>query len=343
MKNRILIFILLFLGFNSFNQAKLESPFTNSLIQLDSTGNYKFIVSGHFHGSGSNRTGFPTNTLLANLDWINNSDANMIICLGDLFLDVRNDIPNYQKSLFNKLELPLFNVVGNHDLSDDVYEDNFGETNFSFELNGDLHLFLDTEMDDGSIKNEQLKMLKNIETKAAHYTNVFIYSHRTIWSSSYKELNNLFQDNTKSVFGNNFETDVKPIIKTISKSANVFWFSGSLGSAPASFFQFKDDNIQYIATAIRGLPRDAVLVVNVINKKVSFKLKSFTGQSLMELNDYNVGYWESNLGVEPFNYRLLPYYIKLTLTHYHFWIGVVTSLFILFVFKQLKKRLFKTK
>src|SRR5688572_17181145 len=85
-------------------QAKWIAPGTSMFngrdIRTDSTGNYSFIVSGHFYGDGTNQSGFPANTLLAKLDDINQSGACMMICLGDLFKDPANDLPNYQSSLF---------------------------------------------------------------------------------------------------------------------------------------------------------------------------------------------------------------------------------------------------
>ena len=54
------------------------------------------------------------------------------MCLGDLFGDVSTDIPQYQKSLFDKLEKPLFNAVGNHDIKDDHYEKELWKNFFLF-------------------------------------------------------------------------------------------------------------------------------------------------------------------------------------------------------------------
>src|SRR5688500_16545784 len=110
---RIKFYIVGTLVFFSFSGIAQVSPFNHKAVQIDSTGSYSFIVSGHFYGDGTNKTGYPANTLLANLDHINESDACMLICLGDLFMDIKNEIPNYQMSLFDKLEIPLFNAVGN--------------------------------------------------------------------------------------------------------------------------------------------------------------------------------------------------------------------------------------
>ena len=103
--------------------------------------------------------------------------------------------------------------------------------------------------------------------------------------------------------------------------------SGSLGDAPASFFQFKaQSGVQYIATAIRGLARDAVLMVKVKNGLVEFETKSFTNQEVLSLEEYDVDFWKSRVGKTPLNYRLLPLYFKLLITHWYYWSGFGTML-----------------
>ncbi|UKN02850.1 hypothetical protein K6119_04890 [Paracrocinitomix mangrovi] len=317
--------------------AQYVSPFNGLNVKEDSTGNYKFIISGHFYGGSANSSGYPTNTLLANIDWINSENPTMLVCLGDLFLDVRNDIPYYERSLFSKLNVPLINSVGNHDLSGDVYQENYGNTYGSFELNGDLHVILDTELDDGDINDDQLSMIQGISKN--QYNNVFVYAHRTIWKSQYPEMEGIFEDNTQSLLANNFESDVYPLVKEISKHTSVYWFAGSLGDAPASFFYHQDGNIQFIATAIRGLKRDAFLLVDVKDGEATFTTHSLTGQDLEELTYYNVDFWQENVGKEPFNWRLLPLYIKQTVLSWSFFFGALSaSLFIGFIYLIRKKR-----
>lgn len=340
--NKIVIIILILIsGVYSYGQYK--SPFNNRQIQNDSTGSYAFVVSGHFYGDRNNRSRFPANTLLANLEWINGAENDMLVCLGDLFKDISNDIPGYETALFDKLEIPLVNAVGNHDLTGSVYQDNYGETSFFFELNGDIHLILDTEEFDGDIEGKQLDYLKEIKQKSeqGNVNNVFIYTHRTVWSKAYDEMDGLFTDNTQSITGTNYESDVLPILKEIGEKSNVYWFSGSLGTAPASFFHFKDEesNVTIIATAIRSLPRDAVLRVSVNQGKVSFETKSLTGQDLLSLEEYDVAYWQTEVGEEPFNWKLVPYYMQLTVMHRYFWYGVIFTVLGMLSFRFVKRRL----
>ena len=322
--------------------AQQVSTFNGKPVEVDSTNNYSFIISGHFYGDGNNKTGYPANSLLANLDKINQSDACMLVCLGDLFMDIKNEIPKYKMSLFDKLRMPLFNAVGNHDLTDNIYQDNFGATFFRFRVGNDYHIILDTEKDNGDINADQLQLLKELEDLALKGTpgNVFVYGHRTVFKDAYAELDGLFETNTQGITTPNFETEVLPVLKNISATMNVYWFAGSLGDAPASFFHFRDEqhNITYIATAIRALMRDAILWVHVNNGNVTFETASLTGEVLEELEHYNVDFWQSTSASEPFNYRLIPYYFQQTLLSRYFWYGTAFAFLLIGSFSWLRRR-----
>lgn len=339
MKNAVL-FHFLFLSLLGNTQV---SPFNNLEIQDTTAKHYSFFASGHFHGSGTNRTGYPTNTLLANLNQLNTSGAKFIVCLGDLFLDVSNDIPFFKKSFFDKLNIPLFNTVGNHDLTKDIYQTNFGKTNFNFRVGDDLHLFFDTETDNGSFNSMQLDLLQSSLSRIENeqIKRVFIYCHRTVWAKHYTVIDGLFSDNTQSMLGNNFSNAVYPLLEKLADKLPVYWFSGSLGDAPASFFYHKDENknITYIATAIRGVKRDAWLKVTIAEEKEPiFEPISLTGESLLDLKSYDVDFWKNTSSDPPFNYRLLYYLFKTMIFHSYFWIGVLSTLVITFLFKWVKRR-----
>jgi hypothetical protein len=245
--------------------------------------------------------------------------------------------------------MPLLNAVGNHDLAGNVYEKLYGKTFYSFTHNSELFIILNTEVNDGSIKDEQLSMFSKAMDDAlkGEIKGVFIFSHRPIWSERIKKYEKLFSDNTRTAIGNNnFTEDIKPILQKISKHKNVFWISGSMGGmAPASFFYDKEEetNVTFMCTAIRDLPRDAMLQINVIDGIISMKGISLTGQHLLPIENYNLDYWNKNIAPEQtFNFRLLPYLTKQMLMHHYFWFGfsfcLILILCISFIRKRWKKR-----
>ncbi|MFN3916792.1 MAG: metallophosphoesterase family protein [Flavobacteriales bacterium] len=303
---------------------------------------FSFIVSGHFHGGSNNTSGFPASTILSYIDDFNATNNRFMICLGDLFLDVRNDIPVYKRVLIDKLNKPLFNTPGNHDISGNVYQENFGKTYGSFRISQALFILLDTELDNSSIKGEQLMLLQQKLNDLSEITQVYLFSHRPVWAESLPVFEGVFPDNTKSKFGTNFNDEVYPLLKKAQNTAQVYWFSGSLGDAPASFFYHKmaDEQIHFIQTAIRNLPRDAILRVNVVDAETSFSTISLTGQYLEPLQHYNLQFWQNyRKPKESFNWRLLPLYVKQMIFHRYFWYGAGFSLllFILITFFKRKK------
>ncbi|MFI5203389.1 MAG: metallophosphoesterase family protein [Flavobacteriales bacterium] len=316
------IFLLVVLNVNG-----KESPFNRLKLVHDSTLNFSFIVSGHFHGSSSNISGFPASSLQGNIGKINLLGAHFMVSTGDMFLDIRNDIPNYKKALFSRLTVPLFNVPGNHDYPKSVYEENFGKTYGHFFYKNCVFLLLDTEMDNGSLKGEQWQLFQDVILKCSggnSIRNVFIFSHRPVWAEDDEELKNIFLENTKSTFKTNFETEVEPFLKKIKKKLNFYWFSGSLGGqAPASFFYHKsDERITYIQSAIRDLPHDAMLQVYVEKGNVRFETFSLNHNKAPELEECNREMWKRGPVEKPFNYRLIKLYMVNMLTHRYFWYGV---------------------
>lgn len=340
----ISIFLCFLLIFNLASGQVIST--INNLPIKDSSQNYSFFVSGHFHGASTNISSFPASSLLANLDSINSYNPSFIISLGDLFLDVNETyISHYKYSLFNKLKMPLFNAVGNHDLAGNYYEKYFGKTFFSFTHKSELFIVLNTEINDGSIKDEQLKLFNSAidEALSGNIKNVFIFSHRPIWSERIEKYSKLFSDNTRTAIGkNNFNEEIKPLLLKISKSKNVYWISGSMGGmAPASFFYDRDSetNVTFMQTAIRDLPRDAMLQIKINNGDVSMKGISLTGQHLEPIENYNLNFWSKTIAPEQsFNFRLLPYLTKQMLLHHYFWIGFFLSCLLFFCFTFFRNR-----
>ncbi len=350
-RNKIILVAILQL-FSCYTYGQFNSVFNKATTTSDSTGNFSFIVSGHFHGSSSNQSTYPAATILAGIDTLNNLKPVFLISLGDLFIDVNASyMEHYQKSFFDKLKMPLYNAVGNHDISNgNMYEKVYGNTYFKLSINDNLFIILNTEIDDGSIKGSQLAFLKNLLEQTLknnlQFKNIFIFSHRPVWAENNERYNRLFLGNTRTSIGkNNFETDVKPLLFELAKTKNIFWMSGSLGGGPASFFYDKEpeSNIHFIQTAIRDLPRDAVLQVNVKDGAVALNGISLTGQKLNPIESYNIDYWSHTVAAEEkFNFRMIPYLTKQMLGHYYFWIGFVSSLLMLlivrFLYVKWKKR-----
>lgn len=302
------------------------SPITKDTVYVpDSVPSYRFMVSGHWYGASTSRSGFPASTVLGNIDRFNTTGAAFFLLTGDIFQNAKSDQARYQPALYDHLDIPLFNAVGNHDLDGGFYPGLFGRTWMQWDVRSDRFIVLDTEEDDSRIKGDQLRMIEQAaaEVEAGKLKHVFITSHRPIWAESGK-YKFLFPGNTKSVTGNNYESDVLPLLRRMAERVPVHWMAGSMGgTAPASIlFETPEPNLHYVMSAIRDETRDAVLVAEVAADTVRWEAISLTGKHIGPVATYTAEWWREHLAnPEGFEWKLLPYHIKSTFLHRNFWLG----------------------
>lgn len=322
-----------------------HSKINKQTLEIKNPKDFSFVVVGHIHGSSQNTAGFPASTFLGNLDAINTWNTSFMASLGDLFLAPSKEKGNYEKCFFSKYKAPIFNAVGNHDIEDFNWQKNYGPTTYNWEIDGHQFMVIDLERGNGSLEEFQIQMLKSLVNKLKNGKNLFVFGHRPVFTEGHPKLNDVFPDNTAS--GTNFREVALPLLKKIPPQSHAYWFGGSIGGmAPVSYFYHPEkNNIHFIATAIRDLPRDGVLLCQVKNDRVHFDCKSLTGQKLQNLTSYNLKYWQTHDNSKPFNWRLLPLYTYQMLTSWHFWLGVFFTILgyfsIRFILNLIRKR--KTK
>lgn len=317
-----------------------RSPF-NELEVTDPgpDGTYRMIISGHLHGASNDRSGYPAGTLLANIDQINALDADIFLSTGDLFLDPQKDHERYQHTLFRTLNVPLFNAPGNHD-NTGYYTENFGDTFRSFPMGNDRIVLLDTERKDGSIDDDQLKLLEEL-TEGPSPGRIFIISHRPIWAEGHARYGPLFEGNTRGILGTNYDRDVYPVLERLAQRSQVFWISGSMAGAARSsiFFQPDAPNITFIQSAIRNETRDALLIADVGPGSIRWSAFSLSREEVLAPEEYNADWWWAQRGKkESFNWRLLPYLIKITVTHHAFWYGAGAGVLLILIVGRIMRR-----
>lgn len=322
-----------------------RSPFNGMEVSIsDTTEHYSFLVGGHFYGgSGSGGSGLPASTVLAGLSTMNSTKAAFLVSTGDMFIDAEADRARYQEAFFDVLDMPLINAVGNHDVDNQLYEKIYGKTYFALDLGPDRLVVLDTERDDSDIVNEQLAMLKELISLSARgiIRNVFIVSHRPVWSEDNPRYEGLFRNNTRSLTGCNFQRDVMPMLETIARTTPVYWFSGSMGgTAPSSIFMDSPQpGITFLQSAIRDRKRDALILVTVNKDGVDMQPIGLSGQDLPPIRELGIDYWRKyQRKAKGFNWRLIPYYVKTYSTHPAFWWGVGIALLLSIGYRSLRDR-----
>lgn len=317
------------------------SPYTGkAVVPPDSMGSYRLLIGGHFHGASTNVSGFPAATLLANLDAVNATRANVFLSTGDLFLRPDRDSLRFAASLFSELGLPLFNAPGNHDLEGHAFRVPMPQR---IDMGSDRILLFDTERDNSDIKGDQLELLRSVVEGAENHTmrRLFIVSHRPVWSEDDTRYSALFAGNTRSITGANYTKEVLPLLRKAAVNTEVYWISGSMaGRAPASlFFQPHEKNITYIQCAIRDQLRDALLIADVAPGGLTWQLMSLTGEPVEPVATYDAAWWESKQGKrEEFNWRRIPYLVKKNVTSTPFWYGAGAALVLLLLLRVALRR-----
>jgi hypothetical protein len=319
------------------------SPYNaRAITDVDSTGRYRLVFSGHFHGASDNASGFPAATLLAGLERLNQLAPHALISTGDLFLDPDRDSARYRTAFFDRLEMPLFNAPGNHDKEGSAY----GAIDYPQELTigRDVILLLDTERDESNIIGDQLQALVALAERSeqGHLRRIFIVSHRPVWAEGDDRYGPLFSGNTRSLTGCNYDTEVYPLVQRMATRAEVFWISGSMaGGAPSSvFFQQHAPHITYVQSAIRDELRDALLVVDAGPGGMEWNVVSLTGGATKNAASFDAEFWRANRrgGHKPFNWRLLPYLVRRTIGHPAFYWGIACALLLSSLFRFVGRR-----
>lgn len=306
------------------------SPFNGLEVRPpDSTGAYRLLIGGHFHGASSNTSGFPAATLLARLGTINGTRANVLLSTGDLFLSPDRDSARFADAFFSKLEIPLFNAPGNHDLEGKAYEAG-RRMPVLIPMGDDRIVLFDTERDDSRLKGDQLDLLAGLADTmdTGRIRRLFIVSHRPVWAEEDDRFAPLFEGNTRSLLGSNFRKEVLPLLQRMARTSDVYWISGSMaGGAPASiFFQPDGTNITYVQCAIRDRLQDALLIADVTPHGIEWAGLSLTGLPMEAVETYDAQWWKARQGVkEPFHWRRIPYLVRKNLSYPSFWYGCCTA------------------
>ncbi|MGD2087764.1 MAG: metallophosphoesterase [Candidatus Aminicenantes bacterium] len=287
----------------------LVSPFNGCKIDPRKKGEeYTFLVTGHLYGSASDQTSLlPASTLLRAITKINSLGARFFIALGDIFrIPEAKHIDNFLSNFALKLEMPFFNAVGNHDVLKypEEYLEKFGTTFFSFTYNTDIFIILDSEKNYGQILGEQLRFFQDVLAdikKNKEIRNVFIFSHRPVWTTAHPAFGIIYTHRDKC----NFNSDIKPLLLELPNLKKIYWFSDDTGGNHFVNFFFDNNifkNITFIDTGIGDSLNDLILLVKVNNAGgVGFKLIPLGDQFLLPAEHYNLEYWKTM--IKPIRYR----------------------------------------
>ncbi len=295
------IFLVIVLFSGSVLSEVILSPINEKALNLsEHPQNYSFFIVGHAYGVWGSSV-LPAQTLCSNLDIFNQGNASFIILTGNNYrscteLHVRNF-----KAFASEIDLPIFNAVGNHDVSNrGMYRTFFGDTVYSFRQGSELFILLDSELDPGGITGDQLSYLDNVleqEASDPRIKHVFVVMHKLLWCVGEDDLAVVCQHTNVVYPENNFRSVVMPKLIELSQRKQVVLVSGDIGTAwslPLFYHGLAGSDIILVACGLGETSGDAIIRVDVSEQGgLFFEPVSLTGESLENMGYYGLDYWGS--------------------------------------------------
>lgn len=278
-------------------------PSLNGRVLAGRDGAFRFVVAGHIYGSPGLSTEKPARSLVGAVDRINDLAADLFVAVGDSFWVFEGDDRRRTMELFDRIQMPVFQAVGNHEMAgEDSYIDAFGPTYGAF-VHGDcLFVLLDAESDAWDISGEQLQSLRRAVLQARQdptIRNVFFFAHKLVFAQRQRYFELLVKGNSLDglVRVNNFYQDVLPLLADLATQKRVFWFAGDVGTEQSySLFWDRDpeSGVVFLATGVGDTPRDALVIVEVSDTgEVVFGTMSLGQERMGAIHEYGVAYWRA--------------------------------------------------
>ncbi len=283
---------------------------------------YSIIVAGHAYGAhaGTNIGLHPP--LFQKLS--EEKDAvSALILTGDIVnTSTTASWQQVEKEITN-LGLNAFYVMGNHDdnaTGKAVFAAKHGGLYYSFNIQNDLFIVLNSTESDRSISPIQLQFLKNtISDAGSDCHKVFVFFHEVIWNSHEKY--KLVRSNSRSRYAqikdvSNFWTDVFPVL-TANAEKEFYLFSGDVGGNPDAIAAFYDkrQNVALLSSGMGEVADENYLKVKIRPDTVLFELVALNKEVTMKpMEWYSVpvkpGFIEGppkiNTSAPVYRYSVLP-------------------------------------
>lgn len=270
-----------------------------ALTAVDMNSPVTILAGGHLYGNPYNEgTPLISSTIQNNIDIINSSQADLFFSLGDMtYLPSMESVQGLRDIFLDRVTVPLFNAVGNHDLKNGrtFYQSNFEQTYYSFEYGSLQIIVLDTVISHCYIEGHQLDMLNSVLEDALqnnHIRNIFIFVHKLIFLED-EDLRG--RANGLCEYGSNFSQLRDDILIPSSLEKPIYIFAGDVGAFGGNlspfYHQYPDSNLSTIAVGIGDGADDALLKIMVEGDEVKFELIPLAGGHFDELTVYTPAYW----------------------------------------------------
>jgi len=248
-----------------------------------------FLAIGHAYGAAENGQSIhPAATLLASLDRINALKPAFVALLGDNARRPTDEqLDALSRSVLDRIQAPVFNAVGNHDMRDRAkYEGRFGRTFFHFSYGPAMFVFLDTEITQGQITGEQMSMLSQAIAQAQSRDDLSalaLFMHKPlhfIGDAHFADLLAL----VNAPFGypeeTNFRADFMPRLMTLAESKAVLLVADDVGVSWSFPFAYEtlEGRLHCVTTGLGDSRDDCAVQITVARDQVRVQPISLAGR-----------------------------------------------------------------
>lgn len=241
-----------------------------------------FFISGHTYGKLQDNNLATHPKFLKEME-TEGQNFKFGIFAGDVTRDGSDKAFKLLRNQIKNFDFKVYIAPGNHDIGSKfdspkrkIYLKHFDNSYYSFVNDKNLFIILDPYINSWSIKNDQLKFLREIISSThKKVDNVLIIVHAPIFLS--KKYKILFKINSNAGKGKdlNYWSEVSNILKKYKN--NYFLISGDVNASidSVSYYCKKVNNVTYLATGIGKGKKDNYLVFGIKEKKIEVYIKFF--------------------------------------------------------------------
>ena len=252
-----LVLILIIIGFNATTQSINDLP-----LQLKND-TIQFAFAGHTYGRLTASV-HPCPSLYNGLDTLNHLGLDFTIFLGDIIKHQEQiQVELLKKNVLSKLKHPVFNAIGNHDLSHHetpnqstinytFYRKHFtSKTWFHFGNQNNRFIILDSEIDSLQIIGEQkaflIHLIDSLTQAKSLPLNWFIFTH--------KEL---------PFYKGNWSTEIIPLLQ--ATNGNIYHLSGDCEQLSPLCYHYIDstNQVHYIQAHLQDVKDDGFIHTTIL-------------------------------------------------------------------------------
>ncbi|MCD6425033.1 MAG: metallophosphoesterase [Anaerolineales bacterium] len=274
----------------------------NSLPLPTNNSPLRFLIAGHVYGKPGDEEFHPALTFLTNIALINKTMPDFVVLLGDtVWSPSEENFNDLDLLVLNQFEVPVFNAVGNHDVTSnrDLYQSRYGSTVFAFRYKDQLFFILDTNIKYYELTNDQYAFVTDtIQEQSPNLKAIHLFMHHLLFLEEGeivgKQLLKPNEGDGRSVeFLAFLETELMPI----SKSIPVTLYAGDVGAFQGGnlsplYKKFPDHNIVFLATGLGSNPYDSILMAEYIEDgSLDIQPLSLTGREMNAIDTYTFDYW----------------------------------------------------